>query len=204
MGLALISPVASVMLGHLLYSLTGEWNVEDFLGHVCYLVAISAVVYNAIQRLGDDQHTQRSFRLNVEYPLTLCIPLMLAAFSMGNGAKVYRANFFEVPTDTWLGLYCILGCGISGHLIIYGFRALLVLWHDPKSRDVATFYLAGSLGALLGCLVGLVNADAPALKTAGHGDAIWWFACMYAISFALGGRYSWLKKLERSQRSRGW
>ena len=83
-----------------MHALTGKWNLEDYIGHDCYVVAASAIVYNALGRLQDDRAMQSAFKQYVERPATLCIPLMLATFSLGNGAAIYRPDFFDVPTDS--------------------------------------------------------------------------------------------------------
>src|SRR5205085_23126 len=83
-----------------------------YIGHDLYIVAASAVVYNALGRLQDDHSLQRTFKQYVEYPATLCIPLLLVTFTLGNGAKIYKADFFQVPTDLWLNIYWLLLCGI--------------------------------------------------------------------------------------------
>src|ERR1700756_5042415 len=62
----LMSPWASETIGQALHVLTGKWNVEDYLGHDCYIVAASAVVYNAVGRLADDHALQVSFKQYVE------------------------------------------------------------------------------------------------------------------------------------------
>ncbi len=59
-------------------------------------------------------------------------PCLLATFSMGNGAAVYRPDFFQVPTDFWLSAYWILLCGTLLYLLGYGARAMLVL--PPRSE----------------------------------------------------------------------
>jgi len=59
--------------------------------------------------------------------VTLCIPLLLATFSVGNGAAIYRPDFFDVPTDFWLSTYWLLLCGLLIYLLVYGSRALLIL-----------------------------------------------------------------------------
>lgn len=201
-GLALIHSPASAPMEYLLHAFTGEWNLEQYLGHVFYLVAISAVVYNAIERLDDARHTHKSFQLNVEFPLTLAIPLMLVTFSVGNGGNVYRANFFDVPADIWLDLYWTVTCGLWGHLLIYASRALLVLRRDPKSRRVATIYLCGSLSGIIACALRLISVYVPVLGTLDHGILFWGFACALGISFALGSGYSWLTKLKKLPRGR--
>ena len=135
LAILLMSPLASETVGHLLYELTGKWNLEDYLGHDAYIVAASAIVYNALGRLQDDDALGESFRQYVERPATLCIPLLLATFSLGNGAAVYRPDFFQVPTDFWLSAYWIVLCTTLLYLLGYAARAMFILRRDPRSRQ---------------------------------------------------------------------
>ena len=91
----LMSPLASETLGHWLHALTGKWNLEDYIGHDCYIVAASAIVYNTLGRLADDDAMQKSFKQYVERPATLCIPLLLVTFSVGNGAQDLQAGLLH-------------------------------------------------------------------------------------------------------------
>ncbi|MCV7162396.1 hypothetical protein [Mycolicibacterium brisbanense] len=192
-GLAvlLMSPLASETLGHVLHELTGKWNVEDYIGHDCYIVAASAIVYNTLGRLQDDDAMQRSFKQYVERPATLCIPLLLATFSLGNGAKVYRADFFTVPTDFWLSAYWILLCGTLTYLLLYGARAMMVLRRDPRSRRIANIYLIASVSGILACAVRITTACFPVLQPWENGKFVWLFACMCGAVFALASAHSW-------------
>ena len=61
-AVVLMSPWASETVGVALHALTGKWNLEDFIGHDAYIVAASAVVYNALGRLQEDHDLQRSFK----------------------------------------------------------------------------------------------------------------------------------------------
>ncbi|OBB13123.1 hypothetical protein A5662_07540 [Mycobacteriaceae bacterium 1482268.1] len=187
----LMSPLASETVGHWLHALTGKWNLEDYLGHDCYIVAASAIVYNTLGRLADDDAMQRSFKQYVERPATLCIPLLLVTFSMGNGAHVYAADFFTVPTDFWLNLYWLLLCGTLIYLLGYGIRATMVLRRDPRSRTIANFYLAASVCGILACLVRITTAYVPALQTVAGSALVWVFACMCGAGFALASAHSW-------------
>lgn len=187
----LMSPFASETLGHWLHSLTGLWNLEDYIGHDLYIVAASAIVYNALGRLQDDHALQQTFRQFVERPATLCIPLLLATFSLGNGAKVYRADFFEVPTDFWLTVYWLLLCGTLIYLLGYGSRALLILRKDPRSRRIASIYLVASFSGIAACVVRIVTALIPALQPVESGTLVWVFACLCGAGFALTSAYSW-------------
>ncbi|MGY4651576.1 hypothetical protein [Mycobacterium sp. URHB0021] len=187
----LMSPLASETVGHGLHALTGMWNLEDYIGHDLYIVAASAVVYNALGRLQDDHAMQRTFKMYVERPATLCIPLLLAAFSLGNGARIYRPDFFEVPTDFWLAAYWLLLCGTLIYLLGYGCRALLVLRKDPRSRRIANIYLVASASGIIACIVRITTAYVPTLQTVEGGTLVWFFACMCGAGFALTSAQSW-------------
>ncbi|WP_431240059.1 hypothetical protein ACQ86B_11250 [Mycolicibacterium aichiense] len=187
----LMSPFASETVGRLLHSLTGVWNLEDYIGHDCYVVAASAIVYNALGRLQDDNATQAAFKQYVERPATLCIPLLLATFSMGNGSKIYRSDFFTVPTDFWLSAYWLLLCGMLIYLLGYSARALFVLRQDPRSRRIANIYLVSSASGILACTIRIVTAYVPALQEIEGGTLVWFFACFCGAGFALTAAHSW-------------
>jgi len=190
-AILLMSPWASETLGPLLFNLTGKWNLEDYIGHDCYIVAASAIVYNAIGRLQEDHVMHRTFRQYVERPATLCIPVLLAAFTLGNGAKTYRADFFTVPTDFWLAFYWVVLCGTLGYLLIYGIRALLILRTDPRSRLIANIYLFASISGVVACTIRIATAVVPALQTLEGGRLVWLFACTCGAVFALSAAHSW-------------
>lgn len=193
-GLAvlLMSPWASETIGHVLYDLTGKWNLEDYLGHDAYIVAASAVVYNTLGRLQDDHAMQQTFKQYVERPATLCIPLLLVTFSLGNGAEIYKPDFFDVPTDFWLTAYWLLLCGMLIYLLGYGCRALFVLRKDPRSRRIANIYLAASISGVVACVVRIVVALFPALQSMNIGTMlVWIFACGCGAGFALASAQSW-------------
>jgi hypothetical protein len=192
-GLAvlLMSPWASETIGQFLHTLTGHWNLEDYIGHDAYVVAASAIVYNALGRLQDDDAMQRTFKQYVERPATLCIPLLLATFSLGHGAQIYRADFFEVPTDFWLSAYWLLLCGMLAYLLGYGFRALLVLRKDPRSSRIANVYLIACACGIAACIVRITTALVPALQPVENGTLVWIFACLCGAGFALASAYSW-------------
>jgi hypothetical protein len=187
----LMSPWASETIGHWLHSLTGMWNLEDYIGHDMYIVAASAIVYNALGRLQDDHAMQTTFKQYVERPATLCIPLLLATFSFGHGATIYKADFFELETDFWLSAYWVLLCGTLIYLLGYGSRALLILRKDPRSRTVANVYLAASISGILACVIRIITALVAPLQPIENGNLVWLFACGCGAGFALMSAHSW-------------
>lgn len=197
MAVLLMSPWASATVGHWLYQLTGMWNLEDYIAHDCYIVAASAVVYNVIGRLEEGTELQRAFKVHVETPATLCIPLLLAAFSIGNGAAMYHEDFFQVPTDFWLNMYWLLMCGTTIYLLAYGSKALLLLRLDERSRTVATVYLIAAGFGILTCVIRIATAFVPPLQNIGLGAslAVWFPACTCGGLFAVMSAHSWKTKL---------
>ena len=187
----LMSPWAAETVGHWLHALTGMWGLNAFIGHDLYIVAASAIVYNVLGRLEDDEEMQKSFKQYVERPATLCIPLLLATFSLGNGARIYRADFFQVPTDFWLNMYWLLLCGMLIYLLAYGSRALMVLRRDPRSRHIANAYLLASVSGVMACAVRITTAFVTPIQGLEGGALVWFFSCTCGAVFAIASAHSW-------------
>lgn len=196
-AVALMSPWASSTLGQWLHTLTGEWNVEDWIGHNCYIVAASSIVYHVIGRLEDPAEFRRMFHRDIEIPATLCITLGLPAFTLGAGARIYQPDFFRIPTDFWLTAYWVIVCGMIAYLLIYGARALLVLRDDPRSRRVADIYLAAAAAGVIAAVCRIAVSFLPAT----YQDAwpasmtVWVFSALWGAGFALTSACSWRQKI---------
>ncbi|WP_395311871.1 hypothetical protein V4U86_14460 [Mycobacterium sp. AMU20-3851] len=190
-AILLMSPLASDTIGKALHSATGMWNLEDFLGHDMYIVAASAIVYNALGRLQDDHQMQRAFKQYVELPATLCIPLLLATFSVSSAHTSYARDLFAAPTDGWLTLYWVMLCGMLIYLLGYGARALMVLRKDPRSRRIANVYLVACASGIIACFIRIATALFPALLEWERGVFVWIFACACGAGFALSSAHSW-------------
>jgi hypothetical protein len=193
---ALMSPLAAETLGVALHKITGEWNLQNYIGHDCYIVAASAIVYNAVGRLADDHALQQSFKQYVERPATLCIPLLLATFNLSYGSRTYARNFFALPTDFWLSVYWVLLCGTLTYLLVFGSRALLVLRQDPRSRRIANFYLFASVSGISACVVRIITALIPPLQGEVSAGLVWFFCCVCGAGFALTSAQSWRQKVK--------
>jgi hypothetical protein len=199
-AVALMSPLSSETLGIALHNITGEWNLQNYVGHDCYVVAASAIVYNAVGRLEEDDRLQASFKQYVERPATLCIPLLLATFTLSGGSKSYARDFFALRTDFWLSVYWVLLTGTLAYLLVFGSRALLVLRKDPRSRNIANLYLVASASGMAACVVRMITAVIPALQGTLGAALVWFFACMCGAGFALTSANSWRQRLRWFQR----
>ena len=199
-AVALMSPLCADTLGVVLHNTTGEWNLQNYVGHDCYVVAASAIVYNAVGRLEDDDALQKSFKQYVERPATLCIPLLLATFSLSYGSRTYASDFFALRTDFWLTVYWLLLCGTLSYLLVFGSRALLVLRKDPRSRNIANLYLVASASGISACVVRMITALIPPLQGPLGAALVWLFACACGAGFALTSAQSWRQKVRWFQR----
>jgi hypothetical protein len=199
-AVALISPWSSQTLGVALHSITGEWNLQNYIGHDCYIVAASAIVYNSVGRLEDDHQLQASFKQYVERPATLCIPLLLATFTLSAGSETYARDFFALHTDFWLSVYWVLLTATLGYLLVFGSRALLVLRQDPRSRHFAHLYLLASAFGVGACVTRMTTAVIPPLQSTFTTGLVWFFCCACGAGFALTSAQSWRQKLRWFQR----
>jgi hypothetical protein len=199
-AVALISPLSSETVGVALHNITGQWNLQNYIGHDCYVVAASAIVYNVVGRLEHDKALQASFKQYVERPATLCIPLLLAAFSLSYCSSTYARDFFALPTDFWLSVYWLLLCGTLTYLLVFGSRALLVLRKDPRSRNIANLYLIASASGISACVVRMITAVIPPLQSPLTAGVVWFFCCLCGAGFALTSANSWRQKLRWFQR----
>ena len=199
-AVALMSPLCAETLGVVLHNITGEWNLQNYVGHDCYVVAASAIVYNAVGRLEEDDALQKSFKQYVERPATLCIPLLLATFSLSYGSRIYASDFFALRTDFWLTVYWLLLCGTLSYLLVFGSRALLVLRKDPRSRNIANLYLVASASGISACVVRMITALIPPLQGPLGAALVWLFACACGAGFALTSAQSWRQKVKWFQR----
>ncbi|MGO9031016.1 hypothetical protein [Mycobacterium sp.] len=199
-AVALMSPLCAETLGVVLHNITGEWNLQNYVGHDCYVVAASAIVYNAVGRLEENDALQKSFKQYVERPATLCIPLLLATFSLSYGSRIYASDFFALRTDFWLTVYWLLLCGTLSYLLVFGSRALLVLRKDPRSRNIANLYLVASASGISACVVRMITALIPPLQGPLGAALVWLFACACGAGFALTSAQSWRQKLKWFQR----
>src|SRR6201992_470353 len=195
-----MSPLASHTLGVALHNITGEWNLQNYVGHDCYIVAASAIVYNVVGRLEDDDALQRSFKQWVERPATLCIPLLLATFTLSAGSKTYARDFFALRADFCLSVYWVLLTGTLAYLLVFGSRALLVLRKDPRSRNIANLYLVASASGISACVVRMITARVPPLQGTFTASLVWFFCCVCGAGFALTSARSWRQKIKWFQR----
>lgn len=186
----LMSPWASATLGPPLRRIIGLWNVEDLLGHLCLIVAVTAIIHHGLARLTHESHIPRLFRKHVAVPLRLGVPLLVSVFVIADEA--YHPDLFPAHvSNVWLGTYWLVLGGLLIYLLSYASRVLLILRADPRSTATVDLYL---ISAAFGVAANLIQ-----MGTAWAGIDItlpvWFCACLAAIGFAYGSARSWQAKI---------
>jgi hypothetical protein len=186
----LMSPWASETLGPALHAITGRWNVEDLLGHICLIVAYTAIIHHGLSRLTDEQQERGLFRRHIEIPLVVGVPLLVAVFIIDD--EPYHPDMFPAHVNSvWLGAYWLVLGGLLIYLLGYASRVLLILRKDPRSRATVDLYL---ISAAFGVAANVIQTS-----TAWAGVDItlpvWLCACLGAIGFAYGSARSWHAKV---------
>lgn len=186
----LMSPWASANLGPPLHDIVGRWNVEDLLGHVCLIVAVTAIIDHGLTRLADERQLRILFRRHIQAPLELGVPLLVAVFIIAD--EGYHPDMFPAHVSTvWLGAYWLVLGGLLIYLFGYAGRLLLILREDSRSRATVDLYLISAGFGVAANLIQMITAWAGIDVTL----PVWLCACLGAIGFAYGSARSWHAKV---------
>jgi hypothetical protein len=186
----LMSPWASETLGPPLHHVFGLWNVEDLIGHICLMFAAAAIVEHGLARLGDHLEWRRIFRRQIEVPLWLGVPALVAVFFAAH--EKYHPDLFPAHVSTlWFGTYWIVLGILLVYLFGYAARVMLIVRKDPRSTVTATLYLISAAFGLAATVIQVTTAEAGIDITL----PVWLCACLGAIGFAYGSARSWLAKV---------
>lgn len=193
-AILLMSPLASDTIGPWLHSAFGIWSLEDLAGHLICTMAGMCFIYHLICRLGDDEIFQWRWKMYVERPASVIVPMVVVAFWMSSKVRSFKHNLFAVQADGWLEIYWTLQCGFIIYMMIYAAWATLILRQDPRSRTTANIYLTASGLGVLACLVKIATAFDPNLTGEAHGIVVWLFVCLACVFYSLGSALSWIGK----------
>jgi hypothetical protein len=186
----LMSPWASETLGPTLHAVFRRWNVEDLFGHICLIVAATAIIDHGLARLGDQGQWRRIFRRHITTPLWLGVPVLVAVFIISN--EGYHPDLFPAHVSTlWFGAYWIVLGVLLVYLFGYAARVMLILRKDPRSTVTATLYLISAAFGVAATVIQVTTAEAGIDITL----PVWLCACLGAIGFAYGSAQSWRAKV---------
>lgn len=189
-ALLLMSPWGATAIGPVLHRGLGVWNVQQMLGHLCLIVAITANIHHMLVRLADPDQVCSIMRRQLMVPVLLGIALMVPAYLLAD-QEYHRDLFSAASTDSWLIVYELVGCALVLYLSAYVSRLMLTLRTDPRAKSTIDLYLVSMTFAAAACLIVLGSTwidvdDASA--------AIWICICLSVGTFAYGSARSWREK----------
>ncbi|MEB3034825.1 hypothetical protein [[Mycobacterium] nativiensis] len=188
-ALLLLSPWAGHTLGPMLHQYLHLWNVQQLLGIICLIVAVTANTYHMLVRLADPDHVLPIMRKHLLAPLGLGVVVMVATF-----VKTERGHqpdiFAGLTGDAWQTGYEVAVCAMAIYLSCYLSRLMLLLRHDPRAKTTVNLYLASMAFAVAACLIGFGSIWVGAYA----GTAIWACICISVGIFAYGLAQSWQAK----------
>jgi hypothetical protein len=169
-----------------LHALTGVWNVENLVGHICVVLAMCCLLYLFTDRLDMSRSQFRWFvRHRIELPATIVVALMSAAFLVGPISDHYVDDPVTVDATGWLRVYWFtmsVGC----YYLLWNIaRVLLILRRDEGSRPAANAYLIAT-GVSASCGIAFAWGIEP---------LAWVMVRAELIAYAVAASYTWRRKV---------
>lgn len=193
-ALFLMSPLSGATVGTFLHTLTGQWNLDAWAGHCCFMGAAGMLMVNVASRLNiSDNQLRGGFHHFFVAPMTVIVPVLLALLTMSSGAKQKRPDMFLCCTDHWLDAYWTLLCAFLMFLLATSVRVLLALRQDPRNERTATAYIVALSSGGAACLLRIITT----WDNSTFNYDIWlWAGCCFASSiFAYASARSWRKRI---------
>ncbi|AXH46811.1 hypothetical protein SEA_ACOLYTE_68 [Mycobacterium phage Acolyte] len=184
LDILLVTGPVSRCLGPKLYALTGVWNFEELIGHICYMISMFTLLYLVADRLDMTPRQFRFFvRYRIELPATLVIALMVAIFVSKMG-DWYVPDTIAAHTTPWSYLYWLTMIAGIAWVLVQVAQVLMILRRDPRSRRAADAYLCAiSVSAV--CCVAFILALEPLQWLLVRGEV---------VGYAIAASYSWRSK----------
>lgn len=193
-GLILVTPIASAVLGPLLHRFSGQWNLEDYIGHLCCLGATAALAYATTSRLLPLSEIKPLTLARIRYPgVTVALALLLV-FVMSRASNHYETNFLNAVRGPWIRWYWLLLCGMLIYYQTYTCRALWILRAHPPSRSMATVYLISPVTGIFACAAQAARCLSPNLHDT---PIITVLACLSTTAVGLSATRSWRTKVRQ-------
>lgn len=189
-ALLLMSPWAAPTVGVMLHQALGVWNVQQMLGHLCLIAAVSGNIYHMLVRLADPEQVRVLMRRQLMVPIWLGVAIMVPAFVLAD--QDYVPDFFSAPSaNSWMIVYAVTGSAVVLYLSAYVSRLMLTLRQDPRAKTTIDLYLAsmGFAAAATAAVIASAWVDGDDAS-----PVIWVCICLSIGIFAYGSARSWRAK----------
>ncbi|MEB3064522.1 hypothetical protein [[Mycobacterium] zoologicum] len=189
-ALLLMSPWAAPTVGVMLHQALGVWNVQQMLGHLCLIAAVSGNIYHMLVRLADPEQVKVLMRRQLMVPIWLGVAIMVPAFVLAD--QDYLPDFFSAPSaNSLMIVYAVTGSAVVLYLSTYVSRLMLTLRQDPRAKTTIDLYLV-SMGFAAAATTTVVASAW--VEGDDAGPVIWACVCLSIGIFSYGSARSWRAK----------
>lgn len=189
-GLLLMSPWASATFGSVLHQALGVWNVQQMLGHLCLMAAVSGIIHHMLVRLADPDQVRSFVRRQLMVPIWLAIAIMVPAFLLSD--QEYYPDFFSAPTvDSWMIAYDLAASAVMFYLSVYVSRLMLTLRQNPRAKTTIDLYLASMAFTTAACVTVVASAWVDGDDAS---PVVWACICLAVGTYSYGSARSWRAK----------
>lgn len=188
----ILCPCVNGQLSRTLHQLTGLWNLEDFIAHTLYIGALASLLSMSFGRLDiSPAQFQALVTQRIVTPMTLFVPLFLAAFIFGHLGKRDIADFWlNDPNKMALGHRMYWTIFIWAIVYLVG-QTAFVLWKVHYGQGhIAALYLTGIALSGLGAFLLPINSSGQL--------AAWFLVRIALILFAVASMWSWRRRTPRA------
>lgn len=199
------TPSVGAVIGYWLHHVTHLWNLQFYIGHLCFLGSMCAITYNAAAKLMTDEEFKTWFRNRIQIPTAVGALIITALFTGSRSSKIpYDSLGLMKAPGAYMEAYWVSYCLLLSYLLYHGIRAFIDLWYDEPSRSITNIYLAASLFSVATLILRLATALEDRWESAVVMD-IMSVTGTFAISlFTIGAAYSWISRVRWFTNRPGW
>lgn len=193
MGLAicmtLIPPYTDHLWAPIAHRIFGVWNIEHLIGHTAYLVGLTALMHNVVNRLKLPDK-RRYIAARITLPATVVLPLHTALFLIAATDHEIPDMIAEAASSPWMITYWLVTCAGAGWVLEHLIWALLIIRTDHRSRRVCNLYLTA---ILIDCCC-VASLAFSAIMPTWPREFGWGTMALATVGYAVAAGYSWRQK----------
>lgn len=177
----LITGPVSRWVGPKLHAITGLWNMEDLIGHLCYFCAMTFLAYAVLSKLDlSDRQLAWYTKRRIEVPATLFVAVVIAIFLAGKFGD-HDTDMVLMHPNFWTRAYFLMYILADAYLLSMVIPALLILRRDRRQKRMATAYLCAVAITVLTCVIMLIGLPM----------ATWLVIRVETAAYCIAASYSW-------------
>lgn len=201
LGLGVYLVSSDTPIGDWLYPITGTGYADTFVGNLCWIGGLVALLHHVLDRLADHPEQVQFFDALLRWPITFAVPMMLAAMYFSHPLALAPVpDIGDAHADIWLIAYRVLYYGTLVYLCALLLRTLpIVKRDDGRSCYVSVLYMLAAGTILFGLCTRVLS----------YIDTLWWLhlvspitRCCSVITVAVAAAVSWFLKAREAAHPR--